>query len=159
MAGNPSGPIIGRGYPDRNWTSRVYSTSCCMFCGVKTLPRVERRRDLELGRSITWKTESPEAQSPFAVVLEPPGADNTKSPARLKEPRSGQCHDLRPLLPAVHRQLRMLSAMNGQTLRPLLGETLNDLFRTHGHLPTAREQAPRGPVASIVWDTARLRGP
>ena len=81
----------------------------------------------------------PKTDNPFADVLAPPAAE-TPGPAHSSRNRGpGSVTIAGHFSQAVHRQLRMLGAMQGRTLQSLLGEALNDLFRKHGQLPVARE--------------------
>ena len=93
----------------------------------------------------------PETENPFADVLEPPVADKPGPPRCSRNRGPGSVTIAGHFSQAVHRQLRMLGAIQGRTVQSLLGEALSDLFRMGSFLSCGsksglRLQCPGGVV-------------
>ena len=81
----------------------------------------------------------PDKENPFAGVLARQEAETSDAARPTRNRGPGSVTIAGHFSQAVHRQLRMLGAIQGRTVQPLLGEALNELFRKHGQLPIARE--------------------
>jgi hypothetical protein len=76
----------------------------------------------------------PEVVAPPAVM---PAGEAVTPKAYFAATRTGRKKVTAALAPEAHKQLKLLSVEQGQTVEDLLREAVSDLFRKHGKPPIA----------------------